>query len=256
METGMHFRNTLIALILIGSIFCTTSVHAQSTLTGMFRLTHTTTEIVGPQTAQSLTEVIATDEELRWQVYVPEHYQRQRPPGVFVFVDPNGWGGIPDELRPVFDQHNLIWIGANTNERRPTETKRIWTSILASKALEGEYVIDLNRLYVGSSGATALTAVNVLMLANQHSGAVFFRGSQYWHGGQPEGIDNLRRKYFVFITGTNDKAKTEIRKDYERYKKDGMEHSKLIFEMKSLGRTPSTAQMDEAIRYLDSRLTR
>lgn len=252
----MNFRINLTALILIGAVGCAGLVQAQNALTGMFRLTHTTTEVVGPQTAQSLSEIIATDEELQWQVYVPFNYQRQRPPGVFVFIDPNGWGGMPDDLRAVFDSHNLIWIGAKANERNPSETKRIWMSMLASRALQGEYAIDLNRLYVGSSGAGARTAINVLMSANQHSGAVFFRGSHYWHGGQPEGIDNLRRKYYVFITGTNDKAKTEHRKDYERYKKDGLEHSKLIFEMKSLGKTPSPEHMDEAIRFLDSRLMR
>jgi hypothetical protein len=250
----MQFRNNLIAMTLISTIGCAATVQAQSPVTGMFRLTHTTTEIIGPQTAQALSEIIATEEELQWQVYVPENYQRQKPPGVFVFVDPNGWGGMPDALRPVFDKHNLIWIGAKANESSPSEEKGIWTSMLASRALEMEYAIDLNRLYVGSSGATAITAVNVLLMANQYSGAVFFRGSQYWHGGQPEGVDNLRRKHYVFITGSNDKAKGDIRKDYDRYKRDGVKNVKLIYEMKSVGRNPSPAQMDEAIRYLDSHL--
>jgi hypothetical protein len=252
----MNFRNYLLALFLVGAIAGATIVQAQSPLTGMFRLTHTTTEIVGPQSAQSLSDIIAIDEELQWQVYVPENYQRQRPPGVFVFIDPNGWGGMPDELRPVLDRHNLIWIGAKANERNPTEKKRVWVSMLASKALQAEYAIDLNRLYVGSSGERAITAVNVLMSANQHSGAIFFRGSHYWLGGKPEGIDNLRRKHYVFITGSNDKAKTDIRKDYERYRNDGVENAKLIYDMKSVGRTPGADHMDEAIRYLDSRLIR
>ena len=222
----------------------------------MFRLSHTTSEIVGPQMAQDLSEAIAVDEELQWQVFVPEHYQRQKPSGVFVFVDPNGWGGMPDEFRPVFNNHNLIWIGAKVNERNPSDRKRIWTAILASRAIEGDYAIDLNRLYVGSSGSGALTALNVLLSANEHSGAIFIRGSQYWHGGMPEGIDNLRRKHYVFITGTNDQAKTTVRRDYESYKKDGIENAKLIFAMGALGKMPDPEQMDAAIRYLDSRLQR
>jgi len=252
----MHPRHLLIALILIGAISSNSAVHAQSSLTGMFRLTHTTTEILGPQSAQSLSEIIPVDEGLQWQVYVPENYQKQRPPGIFIFIDPRGWGGMPDELRTVIDTHNLIWIGAKVNERNPTEEKRIWASILGSRALQGEYAIDLNRLYVGSAGGQAITAVNVLMSANEHSGAIFFRGSQYWHGGRPEGIENLRRKHYVFITGTNDKAKTTIRGDYERYKKDGFENVKLIFEMGPIGEMLNPEQMDEAIRYLDSHLMR
>lgn len=252
----MHPRHLLIALILVGAISSKSAVHAQSPLTGMFRLTYTTTDIVGPQSAQSLSEIISVDEELQWQVYVPENYQRQRPPGVFVFFDPNGWGGIPDELRAVLDTHNLIWIGAKVNVRNPTETRRVWTSILGSRALQGDYAVDLNRLYVGSGGNRAMTAVNFLISANEYSGAIFFRGSQYWQGRKLEGIDNLRRKHYVFITGTNDKAKTVIRKDYENYKNDGVENVKLIFEMQALGQMPNPEQLDEAIRYLDSHLMR
>jgi len=252
----MQPKHLLIALILIGAIGSNSAVEAQSPLTGMFRLTHTTPEIVGPQTAQELSEVIAIDEELQWQVYVPEKYQRQKPPGIFIFIDPKGWGGMPDELRPVIDRHNLIWIGARVNERSPTEVKRIWTSILASRAIQGEYAVDLNRLYVGSSGAQARTVLGFLMSANEYSGAIFFRGSQYWHGGMPDQIDNLRRKHYVFVTGSNDKAKTTIRGDYQNYKNDGFENVKLIFEMGSIGAMPNSEQMDEAIRYLDSHLTR
>jgi len=252
----MHPKRLLIALILIGAVSSNSAVHAQSSLTGMFRLTHTTTEILGPQSAQSLSEVIPVDEELQWQVYVPENYQRQKPPGIFIFIDPRGWGGMPDELRTVIDKHNLIWIGAKVNERNPTETKRIWTSILASRFLQGEYAVDLNRLYVGSSGDRAITALNFLMSANEYSGAIFFRGSQYWHGDEPDDIENLRRKHYVFVTGTKDKAKTTIRRDYEKYKKDGFENVKLIFEMGSIGAMLNPEQMDEAIRYLDSHLMR
>jgi len=252
----MHPRRFLIALILVGAISSDSAVHAQSSLTGMFRLTQTTTEIVGPQTAQELNEIIPADEQLQWQVYVPDNYQQQRPPGIFVFIDPNGWGGMPDEIRAVFDRHNMIWIGAKANERNPTAEKRIWTSMLASRALQNEYAIDLNRLYVGSDAGAARTALFVLMSANEHSGAVFFRGSQYWHGGEPDGIDNLRRKHYVFVTGTNDKAKTTVRSDYENYKKDGFENVKLIFETGTIGRALNAEQMDEAIRYLDSHLMR
>jgi len=186
---------------------------------------------------------------------VPETYQRVRPPGIFVFVDPKGWGGIPDKWRPVFDSHNLIWIGAKMTERNPPQLKRVITTRLSKDVLEVDYAVDLNRLYVGSAGSGALTAVNVLLSANEFMGAVYMSGSLYWGDNKPETLDQFKRKHHVFITGTNDKAKSSVRRDYESYKKDGIENTKLIFETGRLRGMPEPEHIDEAIRYLDSHLT-
>ncbi|MDA0706991.1 MAG: hypothetical protein O2907_10160 [Proteobacteria bacterium] len=77
----MNPGRLLLATILIGLAGAHGAAHAQDELTGMFRLTRTTTDILGPATAQSLNEVIMVDEELQWQVYVPENYDRNNPPG-------------------------------------------------------------------------------------------------------------------------------------------------------------------------------
>ena len=252
----MYARRVLVALILTAIAGTYMAVQAQEVLTGMFRLTHTTTEVVGPQMAEALSEIIPIDEELQWQVYVPQTYRPDRPPGVFVFIDPKGWGGIPDKWRPVFDRYNLIWIGWKMNERNPPQLKRVLTTRLSKDALEADYAVDLNRLYVGSAGGSALTAVNVLISANEFVGAVYMSGSLYWGDTKPPQLDLLRRKYHVFITGSNDEAKQTVRRDYESYKKDGIENAKLIFETGRLRDMPEPEHIDEAIRYLDSRLTR
>ena len=197
----MHTRHILVALILITSAATLTSVQAQEVLTGMFRLSQTTTEVVGPQMAQALAEIIAIDEELQWQVYVPEPYRPDRPPGIFMFVDPH-------------------------------------------------------RLYIGSAGSGTLVAINVLLTRNTFAGGVYMSGSFHWGEQEPPELDQLQRKYHLFITGSNDKAKTAVRRDYESYKKDGIENAKLIFETGRLRNMPEPEHIDEAIRYLDSHLTR
>ncbi|NOR37365.1 MAG: hypothetical protein GQ577_11500, partial [Woeseiaceae bacterium] len=104
-------------ILLAALIFtCTaaTPAVAQEQLTGMFRMTHTPSEAVGEQLAQALDDTIPADQRLKWQMYVPETYTAARPPGVFVFLDPNGYGGMPDQWRAVFENHNLIWVGPNT----------------------------------------------------------------------------------------------------------------------------------------------
>jgi len=249
----MNVRRLSVALALICISAANSTVHAQEHLTGMFRLNHTTSEVLDPGTAQALSEVIAVDEVLQWQVYVPDNFNTNRPPGVFVFVDPDGWGRIPDQWRQVFDNSNLIWIGASATSRNPSVIKQVWQAILAAQAIEGSYPVDLNRLYIGSTGGGALIALNVLLSANNFMGAIYMSGSQYWGQIDPEKLVNLQRKRHVFITGSNDKAKTAVRRDYDLYKRDGIENTKLIFETGRLPRMPEPKHMDEALRYLDSR---
>jgi predicted esterase len=163
---------------------------------------------------------------------------------------------MPDQWRQVFDSHNMIWVGAKRDQKNTPEPKLVWMAILGSRAIEQDYAIDLNRLYIGSSGNGAMTALNTMLYANEIVGAVYMSGSMYWGSIDPERLESLRRKYHVFITGTNDKAKATVRADFEKYKKDGIENVKLIFEMDRLGNMPEPEHMDEAIRYLDSRMNR
>jgi hypothetical protein len=251
----MYLRRTLIAVILVGVASAHTAALAQEELTGMFRMSHTTAEVVGAQMADDLSEVIPVDEELQWQVYVPETYHRTRPAGVFVFIDPNGWGGIPDQWQQVFQSHNIIWIGPKRRERNVPAIKSIWNAKLAVLALEEQdYSVDLNRLYTGSSGDAAVATINVLLGANEFAGGVYMSGSLYSRDFTAEQLEILGRKHHVFITGTNDRAKTQVRRDYKSYKKAGIQNVKLIFEMGRLGKMPKPEHIDEALRYLDSRL--
>ena len=252
----MRIKRTLIALFCVGMAVAHSTTLAQDELTGMFRLSRTTTDILGAPTAQSLSEVAALDEQLQWQVYVPDNYQRSRPPGVFVFVDPDGWGGIPDQFRQLFMARNMIWIGLKRNNRRPTQGKMKLQAVLAARVIEQTYSVDLNRLYIGASGDSVVTAIDVLLTAGEFAGGIYIKGSFYWQDQRLPTVDNLQRKYHVFITGTNDKAKQTVRRDYQNYKKEGIENVKLIFDMDRIGDWPKPDQMDEALAYLDSRLMR
>jgi len=249
----MNVRRLSVALALICISAANSAVHAQEHLTGMFRLDHTSSEILGPGTAQAISKAVPVDEELQWQVYVPESFTTDRPPGVFVFIDPDGWGGMPDQWRQVFENSNLIWIGANATSRKPPAIKQVWQAILAAQAIEGSYPVDLNRLYIGSTGGGALIALNVLLSANNFTGAVYISGSHHWDQIKPEQLENLRRKRHVFITGTNDRAKVMVRRDYGLYKDDGIQYAKLIYETDRRITIPEPKHIDEALRYLDSR---
>jgi hypothetical protein len=238
-------------ILLLIALHATAAVHGQEAITGMFRMTHTVGEILGDQVAQALNETIPADAQLQWQVYVPYDYDPERPPGVFIYLDPNRYGGIPDPLVAVMNEHNLIWVGPRTSDRRQNDDQKVWHAILGLRAVEGEYAINLDRIYIASSRDTTPTAFRAYLFANEISGAVYFRGSAMWLSIDDDQLEQLRRKRHVFITGTNDKAKNQVRQHYEDFRKAGIENVKLIFDTRRIEETPEPRHIDEAIRFLD-----
>ena len=227
-----------------------TAVEAQDVMTGMFRLTKQPTEIVPPEFAQALDQVIRKNEQLQWQLYVPENYAPERPAGLFVYIDPDGHGRIPEGWPAVFARHNLIWAGVRQSQRDASPTRQTWQAILAARALERDYAIDFQRMYVGGTRQTVPLATNVILTANEFSGAIYTRGSFLSSQFTADHIQSLQRKAHVFITGTNDEAKQKVRSDYESYQRLGITNATLIFDNQRLGAVGSAEQMDEAFRFL------
>ncbi len=245
---------TRILITMLGiatTTICTTAI-AQERETGSFRMSGNTTELLGEVMADAVKDHIAIDEELDWQVFVPETYNASRPPGVFVFVDPDGWGGMPDQYRQLFTNRNMIWVGAKSNQRSPNPTTRMLQAMMAKSIIDKNYMVDLNRLFVGSTGTGALTVVNVLLSANEFNGAIYINGSAYWAGGKPDRLGNLIRKPHVFIIGSDDDKWKQTRDDYEKYKKDGIEKATLMRVDGRIRGWPETEQMDEALAVLDA----
>ena len=246
-----HIGVLLTALLIDVAIRASSAAHAQDDLTGMYRLTREPAAIVEPDVAAALEEIISKDEQLQWQVYVPESYDPENPAGLFVFIDPDGHGRMPDEWRQVFTRHNMIWVGTKRTQRRTDEVRKVWQAILGSRAIAQDYRIDIRRMYLGGSLDTVPTVVNTLLLANEFSGAVYMRGAWYSDQLDPDYLQALQRKHHVFVTGTNDKNKRQVRSVYERYQGDGIANVKLIFEMQRLGAMPGADHMDDAFRFFD-----
>ena len=246
----MTLQHTLRVALLIALGLAVPAAWAQEYLTGMFRLTRPPAEIVEPDVAQALDKIIKKDEKLQWQIYVPEQYTPERPAGLFVYIDPNGHGRIPDSWTPVFDSHNVIWVGVSQTRRSRDPDRRIWQAILGARAVEADYAIDLQRMYVGGTRETVPLAVGTMLTANDFGGGIYTRGSFFSPELAPDLIEALQRKAHVFITGTNDDGKHRIQSDYERYQQQGISNVKLIFDNQRLGDVGSPEQMDEAFRFL------
>ncbi|MEO1246254.1 MAG: hypothetical protein AAFX56_11290 [Pseudomonadota bacterium] len=249
----MVLQRTLSAALFTALIFAAPAAWAQDYLTGMFRLTRQPADIVEPDVAQALDKIVEKNEKLQWQLYVPESYTPERPAGLFVYIDPNGQGRIPDGWQPVFDRHNVIWIGTRQTQRNANSTRKIWHAILGSRALDKDYAIDLQRMYVGGTRETVPLAVSTMLTANEFVGGIYTRGSFFSPELTADLVESLQRKGHVFITGTNDKAKRQVQSDYETYQQQGISDVKLIFDTQRLGDVGSPEQMDEAFRFLDAR---
>lgn len=244
----MNTKSLLLALV---ALVAASEAVSQEQLTGSFPMNYTTTEVLDPQAAMALEKYIGVDESLQWQVYVPYEYDPRRPAGLLIFLDSRGWGGIPDAWRQIVSDHNLIWVGPKQNERAPSEEKRIWSAILGYRALEQQYALDLNRIYVAGLGYQASVALNTSLLANEIRGVIYMRGSAMWTTIGEDSLSALARKRHVFITGTNDKQKAGIQRHARDYERAGIPNVELIFATRNLGDPPQAEYLDQAIRYLD-----
>ncbi|MGI9271580.1 MAG: hypothetical protein ACR2QT_07390 [Woeseiaceae bacterium] len=233
-------------------VAATSSAVAQQAMTGNFRISETTVELYDPATAEALSSLIAPDEEVQWQVFVPETYNPSNPPGVFVFADPDGWGGMPDQYRQLFSNRNLIWIGANSTQRNPEATRKMLKAIMALRFIDKSYSVNLNRTYIAGSEDETFTVINVMLQANEFNGALYINGSTYWDGGLPENFEFMVGEPHVFIIGTGDKRWETVRRHSEMYQKDGIANVELIYRSGRIRGWPDVEQMDEALAYLDA----
>lgn len=224
---------------------------AQDAMTGMFRMSHTVGEVMGDQAAAALSEIFAEDELLQWQLYVPYDYDPGRPAGVLIYLDPNHYGGIPDAWVAVMNRHNLIWVGPRVSSRRQSDEQAVWHAVLGLRAVEAQYAIDLNRIYIASDRDTSVTAFRTYLFVNEVRGAIYIRGSVIWDSIEDDQLEQLRRKRHVFITGTNDPAKDLVRRHYDAYREAGIGNVKLIFDTRRIADIPDPEYIDEAIRFLD-----
>jgi hypothetical protein len=78
-----------------------------------FSASFTFTELLGAESARSYEHLIPTDEPIIWELYVPDDYDPGDPAGVLIYISPSQKGSIPNRWKPMMDEFNLIWIGAN-----------------------------------------------------------------------------------------------------------------------------------------------
>lgn len=234
---------------------CRVAAQPHDPATGSFRVDETLAGIVGEEAANRVASLIAPDEPLSWEMYVPERYDPDAPPGLMVYISPTSFGDIPRDWNTVMDDYNLIWIGANRSGNPNPVGRRVILAQIAPTLVRRNYVVNKERIYIsGFSGGGRTASMVAAENADLFRGGIFNCGANFWDRAQPRLIDVIRQNHYVFISGTLDQALRPTRRTYKKYIEAGVVNSRLVVIRDMPHRNPNRHDFADAVTYLDSRL--
>ncbi|MEQ1855876.1 MAG: hypothetical protein ABL963_05350 [Longimicrobiales bacterium] len=184
--------------------------------------------------------------EESFSLYVPPSYDPEGEPfGVVIWVSASDRGAIPDELRAVFDERRLIWIGPNNAGNARHLFQRTGLALDAAVNAREMYNVDPNRVFVsGLSGGGKVAALLAIDWSDVFSGAFPIIGMTTYlpvplesNPGQSvfqfpapasDLLDRARRQPFVILTGSGDFNREECRLSAVAYALDGFTDLHLV----------------------------
>jgi poly(3-hydroxybutyrate) depolymerase len=224
--------------------------------TGHRVLTLLPAELLSEPAAQQVATVLPANESLEWRMYVPTGYDPARPAGLLVYVSPTRSGEIPRGWSDILDRHNVIWIAAERSGNGELVARRILLALLAVSAASKHYQIDAERIYIsGLSGGGKTASMVATDQAQLFRGAIYNCGVELWDRDEPHRLTEMRANHYVFVTGTYDQALEPTRRAFRAYQRAGIENSKLMVIRHMTHRNPDAHDFEEALTYLDSRVT-
>jgi len=246
-------RNRQLQSLLITVLMLAGAASPAETLRGDVRLAATPAELVGDDAAERFGSALDPQEVIEWQLYVPGHYEAEKPAGLLVFISPTDSGGPPGIYKSLLDEHNLIWIGANGSGNRVRVARRVSLALLAAALADREYRIDSARVYVaGFSGGGRTASELAPEYAQLFRGAIYICGVNFWGGRKPAHLDQVRQNRYVFVTGSRDFNRAETRKVHRAYRRADVENV-LLLDITGMDHSmPSIRNLAAAIAFLDA----
>lgn len=181
-----------------------------------------------------------------FSLYVPPSYDPDGEPyGVVVWVSPRDDGGIPEELRSVFDDRHLIWIGPNNAGNRRHLFPRAGLTLDAAVNAIRFYNVDPERIFVsGLSGGGRMSAMHAVAYPDVFAGGfpiigvtTYLRVSVGAGSGQlvpqfptppPDMLERAKHQPFVVMTGSGDFNREECQLTAAAYERDGFTDLHLV----------------------------
>lgn len=235
---------------LIGGIFISIisvgTCLAQGIKTGEFIIEATPSEILNSDAVKN-DKYIGMEENLAWEIYVPENYDPSNPPGVMVFA------GAPRDVKPPFGwlatmkDKNMIWIAARNSDNGSSIYQKELLAIMSVPLIEKDYQINKNRIYITGEARTAARAI--LDHPDIFDGAIF-TGSRVWEDNAEEKLKDITTQRFVFVTREKTNIPQGNRYAFYKFKNAGVNNTELVF-------IPGTHRYDRikfsgSIDYLDN----
>ena len=145
-------------------------------------------------------------------------------------------------------ESNLIYIEALVSKVDSSYRQRQILAEMVIPLLKKRYNIDENRIYISGEGRVA--SVVAMNNPDIFKGAIYTNGNLWTENAETK-LNSIKENRFVFITGEIKSRAKEVRDVYGKYKKAGIENSKLIYLNPIRSRKIKRIDLIRAIKFLD-----
>lgn len=205
--------------------------------------------------ASTFAGVLPANEVVRWK-FVQAHPGHSLA-GALVFISPNATALPQPGWHQLLRDSNLHWIAAeNFGNDKPT-AQRVLAAIMGLRRLEREFELDRKRIYIGGmSGGGRAASTAITTFPQLFSGALYIVGADSLNRDATAQLPGIRENRYVFITGTRDFNRGEMRAIYRSYVESGVENA-LLMDMRKFGHAyPNVEQLKRALDFLDGETPR
>lgn len=220
---------------------------------GSFSLTATPEDILGAERAELFTSVMPTDEAITWEVVVAGSYQPEQPAGLLVYVSPSNSGKLPRGWKNLLDEHNLIWVAANTSGNQVAVARRMGYAVFAPALIGERYAVDESRVFLaGFSGGARVAGLLAAQYPSLFRGAIYIGGAETWREETPaDNLERMRTNRFVFLVGSEDANRAVARAVQSGYEAAGIQNNRAIIMRRTGHVLPEARDMHKALVYID-----
>lgn len=206
-------------------------------------------QLFDAEQARELARTLPADLPVKFWLRLPPAPNPGKP-GLVVFVKPQPPGEIPSGWAETLDRHNLAWVSAGEYGNDKPTAQRVLTALMAVKLVEQLAKVDPQRIYIaGMSGGGRVASEIITRFPQRFAGALYIVGA---NDVMPEEslLPLARTRRFVFITGSRDFNRHEMRRLFARYQRAGLSNSLMIDQPGFGHEYPDAMILEQSLDYL------
>lgn len=195
------------------------------------------------------------EDELSFQVRLPNPIRPEAPPGVLVYISPKAGAQVPVGWADVLDKNNLIWVAALDSGNEEHVARRATKAVLALLVATEASPIDSARVILsGFSGGGRVASMMMPMYHGLFCGALFICGANPLFNAAQETLAALKKKPMVFLTGTGDFNLEDTQMAIQSYHQAGLLAAELSI-VEGLGHAlPDGQDLQSALSFASPRI--